>query len=412
MTVSTIVRTIDPGVDVAVMAASFGDLLHRAGVATTPERSGRFADIVGLVAPVTTSQLYWSARIAFVIDRHDIEVFDRVFAQVFRGMVDVGDVLRNPNTTAPAVTSSGSAPPPPIASGSEAGAAQGVDPRPRRDMAVAAPGAERDDETGDRDGDDERLVAAAAGREVLSNTPFGACTPAELEELGRLMSRLPVVPPMRRGRRTRRHRHRGAMHWRSTLRRAHRTGGDPLRHVHRRRVDRPRRVVLIADVSGSMEPYGRAYLYLMHGAVRALRAEAFVFSTRLTRLTRQLAAHDPALALANARAAAPDWSGGTRIGEALRTFNDMWGRRGIARGAVVVIVSDGWEAGDVTVLATQMERLSRLAHRIVWVNPRLQSARFRPLTGGMAAALPFIDTFVSGHTAASLDEVLAAIAST
>lgn len=158
-----------------------------------------------------------------------------------------------------------------------------------------------------------------------------------------------------------------------------------------------------------MEAYGRAYLYLLHGAVRAVRAEAFVFATRLTRLTRQLAVQDPALALAAAMAAAPDWSGGTRIGEALADFNDRWGRRGVARGAVVVIVSDGWEAGDVAVLAREMERLSRLAHHIVWVNPRRQSPSFQPSTGGMAAALPFVDTFVSGHSLAGLDEVLAAI---
>ena len=160
-----------------------------------------------------------------------------------------------------------------------------------------------------------------------------------------------------------------------------------------------------------MEDYARAYLYLLHGAVRALRAEAFVFSTQLSRLTRALAEVNPNVALVRAKVTAPDWSGGTRIGEALREFNDGWGRRGIARGAVVVIVSDGWEAGDADLLAREMERLSRLAHRIVWVNPRRQSPQFQPLTGGMAAALPFVDTLVSGHSLDALDEVLAAIAS-
>ena len=179
--------------------------------------------------------------------------------------------------------------------------------------------------------------------------------------------------------------------------------------VGRHRATRIRRIVLLADVSGSMEAYGRAYLYLLHGAVRALRAEAFVFATRLHRLTRQLRVAQPSVALAAAAAAAPDWSGGTRLGEAVKAFNDGWARRGLARGAVVVIVSDGWEGGDPALLGREMERLSRLAHRVVWVNPRRQSARFRPLTGGMAAALPYVDTFVSGHNLDELDSVLEAI---
>ena len=400
-------------VDVALVAATFGYVLHRAGIATTPERSARFAQIVALVAPATTTELYWTARIAFVIDRRDIEVFDQVFAEVFRGMVDVVDAMRNPNVDSPSVTSSGETAPPaptaPPAGNAEARREDGF-------SVPAADGTDRDDEhddDGDGDDDDgEQLVAAAADRERLSSTPFAACTPDELARLGRLIAELEVVPPQRPGRRSRRHRHDGPMHWRSTLRRARRSGGDPVRQLHRRRVDRPRRIVLIADVSGSMEAYGRAYLYLMHAAVRALRAEAFVFATSLTRLTRQLALHDPALALANAKAAAPDWSGGTRIGEALREFNDGWGRRGVARGAVVVIVSDGWEPGDVGLLQREIERLSLLAHRIIWVNPRRQSAQFRPLTGGMAAVLPFVDAFVSGHSLADMDEVLAAISGT
>ncbi len=397
----------DSDVDVALLAGTFGDLLHRAGVATTPERSGRFADIIGLVAPATTAELYWAARLAFVIDRRDVEMFDSVFAQVFRGLVDIADVVRNPDAPGTNPTTGGDASAPAMAP-------PATDGDRRTKPGVSSPGSATDDEDldDDRVDDDdgnEHLLAAAAAREVMSTISFGACTPDELQHLGRLIARLTVVPPTRPGRRTSRHSHRGDVDWRSTLRRARRTGGDPTRPIHRRRVRRPRRIVLIADVSGSMEAYGRAYLYLLHGAVRAVRAEAFVFATRLTRLTRQLAAQDPALALATAMAAAPDWSGGTRIGEALADFNDRWGRRGVARGAVVVIVSDGWEAGDVAVLAREMERLSRLAHHIVWVNPRRQSPSFQPSTGGMAAALPFVDTFVSGHSLAGLDEVLAAI---
>jgi hypothetical protein len=159
-----------------------------------------------------------------------------------------------------------------------------------------------------------------------------------------------------------------------------------------------------------MEAYSRAYLYLLHGAVRALQAETFVFSTRLTRLTRALRTSDPDRALRVAVDQTHDWSGGTRIGAAIKEFTDRWGRRGLARGAVIVIVSDGWESEDPDLLGEQMARLSRLAHRVVWVNPRLKSERYQPLVGGMAAALPHIDVFTSGHSLAALDDVLVAIA--
>jgi len=158
-----------------------------------------------------------------------------------------------------------------------------------------------------------------------------------------------------------------------------------------------------------MEAYSRIYLHLLQSAVRGARAEAFVFATRLTRLTNELSTGHPDVALARAGLAAPDWSGGTRIGDALKSFLDDYGRRGMARGAVVVIVSDGWERADPGPLGEQMARLARLAHRIVWVNPRKAAAGFEPLTGGMAAALPHIDAFVSGHSADAMNEVLARI---
>jgi uncharacterized protein len=158
-----------------------------------------------------------------------------------------------------------------------------------------------------------------------------------------------------------------------------------------------------------MEPYARVYLHLMRGAVRSLRAEAFVFATRLTRLTRVLAHGSVDEAYRVVARAAPDWSGGTRIGRALMAFLDQHGRRGVARGAVVVIVSDGWETEDPAVVAEAMSRLSRLAYRIVWVNPRKAAVDYRPLVGGMAAALPYVDVFVSGHSVRALDEVLSAI---
>jgi uncharacterized protein with von Willebrand factor type A (vWA) domain len=167
---------------------------------------------------------------------------------------------------------------------------------------------------------------------------------------------------------------------------------------------------MLCDVSGSMEPYARAFVALLQGAVGGASADVFVFATRLTRVTRALAGPNPEAAIQRAAAAAPDWSGGTRIGEAIRAFNDRYGRRGLARGAVVVVLSDGWERDDPALLAREMERLRRLAHRIVWVNPRAAGRAFAPLSGGMKAALPHCDAVLSGHSLAALHAVVDAIA--
>lgn len=169
--------------------------------------------------------------------------------------------------------------------------------------------------------------------------------------------------------------------------------------------------MLLCDISGSMEPYARVYLHLLWSGVGGGRTEAFVFATRLTRLTRALGVRHPDAALERAGRVAPDWSGGTRIGEAIRAFNDHYGRPGMARGAVVVVLSDGWERADPSLLGREMERLRRLSHRVVWVNPRRASDRFQPLTAGMAAALPHVDVLVSGHSLAALDEVVEALGS-
>jgi uncharacterized protein len=193
------------------------------------------------------------------------------------------------------------------------------------------------------------------------------------------------------------------------VRAAHRSGGDPARLVRSRRRTRPRRLVLLCDVSGSMEPYTRVYLTLLQAAVAGAHAEAFVFATRLTRLTRQLALRDPDQALARAAVASPDWSGGTRLAQAVTRFVADHGRRGLARGAVVLVLSDGWAQDDPDDVREAMARLRRLAHRIVWVNPRRAAPGYAPLVGGMAAALPFCDAFVSGHTVAALEEVAAAV---
>ncbi|HZQ76631.1 MAG TPA: VWA domain-containing protein [Acidimicrobiia bacterium] len=386
------------GVDLAEVAGSFGQLLHAAGVPVTPERSGRFARAVALAGAVEVDEVYWLGRVTLLTGADQIPTFDAVFGQLFRGLVDVADRRGDPNAPSPPATRRPEPRPAPTRPG-EPAAAGGSGGGP----ALTTPGG------GAAGGDaPEGLLAAASAEERLRSKDFGQLTPDELEALRGLIANLAVAAPLRTSRRRIRH-HRGRLDVRATLRRAHRRGGDPVEWMRRHPKLRPRRLVLIADVSGSMEPYSRAYLHLLHGAVRGAKAEAFVFATRLTRLTRALAATQPDLALRRAAAAAPDWSGGTRIGAALADFNDRYGRRGVARGAVVVVVSDGWDTGDPAVLGEQMARLARLAHRVVWVNPRAAAPSYEPKVAGMAAALPHVDAFVSGHSVAALDALLAAL---
>ena len=252
----------------------------------------------------------------------------------------------------------------------------------------------------------------ASDEEVLRSKRFDTLSPDELARLYRLMTRMRIATPLRRTRRAKRDRHGARIDMRRTLRGSLRTAGDPIRLARRQRRVVPRRLVLLCDISGSMEPYARAYLQFVTAAAGGpggSRAEAFVFATRLTRLTRALSSRNPERAIQRAAAAAPDWSSGTRIGDALKAFNDRHGRRGMARGAVVVILSDGWERGDPALVAREMERLRRLAYRVVWVNPRVSARAFEARAGGLVAALPHCDALVSGHTLEALDEVVDAI---
>ncbi len=386
--------------DLPALAAAFSRRLHDAGVPTTAERSARFARALALLRPVGRRRLYWTARAVFVTDTSQVKAFDAVFSSVFGAS--------GPEEPAPGDVRTVPAPP---------------DERPvsRRE---AGGGDRHGDALGDasapprgRDHEPSREVPvalAASDEELLRGKRFDALEPRELAELYRLMSRLEVAPPLRQTRRARRDRHGERIDLRRTLRGSLRSGGDPIRLSRRRRRIVRRRMVLLCDISGSMEPYARAYLQFLTcaagGGVRAGRSEAFVFATRLTRLTRALASRNPERAIQRAAAAAPDWSSGTRIGEALKTFNDRHGRRGMARGAVIVILSDGWERGDPALVAREMERLGRLAHRIVWVNPRVSAAGFAPRAGGMLAALPYCDALLSGHSLEALDEVVEAIA--
>jgi uncharacterized protein len=246
--------------------------------------------------------------------------------------------------------------------------------------------------------------------ERLAGQDFAELSESELALLVGLMRSITLAVPMRRSRREQRRPTGPRTDLRSTLRQARRTGGYAFRLISRAPSSRPRRLVVLCDISGSMEPYARAMIQLLYCAAGGARAEVFTFATRLTRLTPALRRARPDLALQRAGEAAPDWLGGTRIGESIKEFNDLYGRRGMARGAIVVIISDGWDTGDPAVLRREMERLSLVAFRIVWVNPRTKSASYQPLAGGMAAAWPHCDAVVSAHTLAALDQLAAALA--
>ena len=269
-----------------------------------------------------------------------------------------------------------------------------------------------------------RTLAAEAER--LAGRDFADLSAAELLQLEALMRQRALATPPRRTRRYRSQSAGSRPDLRMTLREARRTAGEPVRLARRAPRLRPRRLVVLCDISGSMEPYARAMLQLLycasqgkaanqisgagHGATGRARAEVFTFATRLTRITAELAAARPETVLARAGAAAPDWSGGTRIGASLKEFNDIYGCPGLARGAVVLIISDGWETGDAAQLGQQMARLSRVAYRIVWANPRTKSPRYRPEVSGMAAAWPYCDAVVSAHSLNAIDDLITALA--
>jgi len=388
-----------PAVGAGPLAVGLTTAMHRAGLPVTPERAAGLARALRLVPPVDRAALYWTCRVALVTDRAQLPVFDAVFSAVFDGRLDPADSRGDPNA------------PPPVGSEPRTRAA-GPDGRPEREGTAPEGGAGLSS-GGDGDGEEterEVLLAVASTEERLRETSFADLTEEEIDGVRELVRRLVLSTPERRSRRVRLGRRGDRLDLRRTVRAAHRTGGDPVRLVHARRRTRPRRLVLLCDVSGSMEPYTRIYLTLLQGAVAGARAEAFVFSTRLTRLTRELSVRDPDQALALAGATTSDWAGGTRLAEGIGRFVAGHGRRGLARGAVVVVLSDGWATDDPEEVAEAMRRLRRLAHRVVWVNPRKAAPGYAPLVAGMAAALPFCDAFVSGHSLAALEQVVAAVA--
>jgi hypothetical protein len=393
--------------DLAEVAARFGAALRLAGLPVGPGRCERFAAAVTLARPQTPRALYLCAAATLVSSKAHAATLESVFSAVFGGAADPagprGDAGAQVLAFRPARTPedmlasaaraarehAGSLPP-------EAG---GREARPDRQPDRRPGGPERIIE--------DRFLGSAAER--LAAKDFAELSPDELTAVADLMRRITLSVPLRRSRRQRRRRRGPHPDMRATLRRARRTGGDPVHLIGRAPVRRQRRLVVLCDISGSMEPYARAMIQLLYCAAGGARAELFSFATRLTRLTPALAASSPDTMLAKAGEAAPDWSGGTRIGAAIKEFNDHYGARGLARGAVVLIISDGWETGEPALLGAQMARLSRIAHRIVWANPRTQSPRYRPEVGGMAAAWPYCDAVVSAHSLDALADLLSAL---
>jgi uncharacterized protein with von Willebrand factor type A (vWA) domain len=360
--------------DVPEILVGFGRTLRAAGVRADPARVQAMVEALGHLDVLEASDVYWAGRFTLCADREDLERYDRCFAAYFGGETARG--RRRP--------------PPPVLV---------VRPAPQHDPSSG----------GEGDPADPRLSTASA-LEVLRNRDVAGLTAAERDEVHRLAALLSVNRPTRMSRRFEPRQY-GRIDPQRTVRTLLRGGGELSDLRHRAHRPRPRRTVLIVDVSGSMSPYADLLLRFAHAALRAAPRHTEVFSvgTRLTRLTRELWHRDPDTAMNAVSAAIPDWSGGTRLGEELKEFLDRYGQRGTARGATVVIASDGWERGDAGLLGEQMARLHRLAYRVIWANPHRARPGYEPLTAGMAAALPHVDAFVSGHSLAAMEALAAAL---
>ncbi len=348
--------------------------LRGAGVVAAPDRVHAAVEALAALEPARRRDVYWAGRLTLCGSPDDLARYDRVFDAYF------GD---RPSTLTRRQRLS------------------------RAQLRVVDDGSAGAAAAGDRDPAGSGHASAASSEvEVLRHRDIATMTSRERAELQRLLAAMSLPGESRHSPRRRSHA-RGRVDGSRTLRAWLRTGGEPARLRHHRSVERPRKVVLLVDVSGSMDLYADALLRFAHAAARRGGAltEVFALGTRLTRITREMALHEPDAALAAVAEAVPDSGGGTRLGLLLKEFLDRWGHRGAARGAVVVVLSDGWERGDPRLLGQQVARLQRFAHRVVWSNPRKAAPGFAPLAGGMAAALPHCDDFVEGHSLAALEHL-------
>jgi uncharacterized protein with von Willebrand factor type A (vWA) domain len=356
------------------LVVAFAQLLRGAGLDVPLDAVLSCGAALTLTGVRDRDAAYWAMHATLVRRHEDTPLFDRAFAAFW-------DAREAPHAE-PA--------PPPAPLTLALDAEDGADGEPE------PPDAERQ----------PSLEVRFSAVERLRTKDFANYDARELREAQRLMRRLRLAGTPRRSMRLVAAPRRGRHDLRRTVRTALRSGGEPVRRHWRRPGERLRRLVLVLDVSGSMEPYARALLRFVHAAVSGRqRVEAFTLGTRLTRITHEMATRDPDRALDRAAGQVRDWSGGTRLGECLRRFNDEWGVRGMARGAIVVVLSDGWDRGEPEVLAEQMRRLARVAHRVVWVNPLKVTPGYAPLARGMAAALPWVDDFVEGHSVEAMERL-------
>lgn len=366
------------GTDPVVTMTAFARALRANGVAADATRLATALEALTCLDALDAQDVYWAGRLTLCAEPDDLPRYDALFDAWFRG--------RLPALPGPVPPSK---------------AADVLQMRPLGGTGEAA----------DPQAEDDVLRTAASGDETLRHRDVPGLSDAERDEINRLIA---MLAPRVGSRRTRRRRPRGrdGIDVARTVRAMLADGGELAGFARTRPRIKPRRLVLLLDVSGSMSPYADVLLRFAHAAVRVAPAstEVFTVGTRLTRVTRQLRIRDPELALRAAGSAIPDWSGGTRLGENLRAFLDLWGQRGTARRAVVVLASDGWERGDASLLGEQMARLARLAHRVVWVNPHRGKAGFAPVTAGMTAALPYLDELLAGHTLDALHTLADVIA--
>jgi hypothetical protein len=357
------------------LLVNFTAELRAAGLSVGSGDVLAYCAAMGALDPTDLLDLYWGGRTTLVTRRENIPVYDRVFRRFFLDSRDpVRELLnlQHPDHTR----------------------AEGV-----LQVPATEPGEDRQEQVS--------LGLVASDAETLRHKSFPACTPEELAALRRIMARIRLTPPRRRTRRTTTAAAGRAPDLRRMVRQSLRMHGEPPELAWRRRKVRLRPLILILDVSGSMADYSRHLLQFAYSAQRAAtRVEVFCFGTRLTRITRALDHRKPDDALERAAGVVFDWEGGTRIGASLDAFVRDWGRRGLCRGGIVVICSDGLDRGDPELLATAMERLRRLSYRVVWMNPHKgNDPHFRPSTLGMLAAAPSIDLILSGHDLSSLEEL-------
>jgi uncharacterized protein len=358
----------------------FARALRAAGVPVTQDRSQAYLEAAALVGLDDQPATYWAGRATLCSGPDDLDRYDEVFTAWFHAREHpVNRARKHQRSVSQAELDTG-------------GGEGGGEP------------------------DDDVLRAMASETEVLRHRDIAEMAASDKARLAAMFETLHPRPPRRPAHR-RTPWHRGDVDARRTLRRMLERMGEPGEIAWRRRSVRPRRVVLLVDVSGSMSAYADALLRLAHrfshpGVSRGAppRVEVFTVGTRLTRVTRAMRMRDPERAIVAAGETVADWSGGTRLGETLRIFMDRWGQRGLARGAVVVVFSDGWERGDTALLGEQMRRLHRTAHRVVWVNPHVGKRGYLPVQQGIVAALPYVDDLVAGHSLATFEDLIEVVA--